>query len=206
MKHIDPQLEIVLSSAQIIPAKLLRIEVEGVVLRYTSWGTSLIFEEDLGSALYLSRGFKVNAVPSSTTNVVDNVTIEIDDTDRGLYATLSGSAIKEFSVDLIYAVLTTNYTLLSSIKVFTGFLSQWDYVPGVCRLVASSIFVQWARVTTKKIVGSCRWNIFKGIECKYAGSQTACDRTYTTCSNYGNNLNYGGFRWLPSMVNKKIEV
>lgn len=202
MKTLNPVLKAALESEEIIPAVLLVLGSSGGTLRFTTWGTSLLF----GGNLYLSRAFNISALPAAATNIVDNATITVDDVDRAILATLEGSAIEGYSVDIIYAVLTNEYKVLSSINMFSGYLSQWDYSPGECRLVASSIFVKWARVTTAKITGSCRWRIFKGDECKYSGSQTECDRRYTTCENYQNEGNFGGFRWLPSMISKKINI
>lgn len=43
---------------------------------------------------------------------------------------------------------------------------------------------------------NCRYQQFKGPQCKYAGVQTACDRLFTTCDTVMlNRINFGGFRW-----------
>lgn len=39
----------------------------------------------------------------------------------------------------------------------------------------------------------CRYPVFKGIECGYAGAGTSCDRTLATCRTFGNSGRYGGF-------------
>jgi len=40
---------------------------------------------------------------------------------------------------------------------------------------------------------TCRYQYYKGIECKWGGPQSSCDRSITTCRTYGNQINFGGF-------------
>lgn len=42
---------------------------------------------------------------------------------------------------------------------------------------------------------NCRYDQFKGPQCKYAGGVTSCDRLFTTCTTLGNVINFGGFRF-----------
>ena len=41
-------------------------------------------------------------------------------------------------------------------------------------------------------------------QCLYAGAETWCDRTYARCTVLGNTDNFGGFRWLPSIIDKEV--
>jgi hypothetical protein len=45
-------------------------------------------------------------------------------------------------------------------------------------------------------IKNCRYQQFKGPQCKYAGAQVFCDRQYSTCLNVmANTINFGGFRF-----------
>lgn len=48
---------------------------------------------------------------------------------------------------------------------------------------------------TQEYSRTCRYKQFKGVECKYAGAATTCDRSYATCQSYRNQVNFGGFRF-----------
>ena len=91
---------------------------------------------------------------------------------------------------------------LYPITVFKGYLDGWAWdeewidVDVVCALAS------WSRKTVRKISSTCRWIKFKGVECQYAGEETWCDRTYARCDALSNTANFGGFRWLPSIMNK----
>ena len=44
--------------------------------------------------------------------------------------------------------------------------------------------------------GYCQWE-FKGSECKYAGAETVCGKTWQRCQELENYNNYGGFPSIP---------
>jgi hypothetical protein len=48
---------------------------------------------------------------------------------------------------------------------------------------------------TQEYLRNCRYFIFKGPQCKYAGGATSCDRLYSTCLTLANTINFGGFRF-----------
>lgn len=43
----------------------------------------------------------------------------------------------------------------------------------------------------------CQWRKFKDARCGYTGEETACDKTYTRCTELSNTSNFGGFPSLP---------
>lgn len=202
MKILDPALKAELESQEYIQTILLETIIRTTTLRYTSWSQAVLLEE----YLYEAHGMRVKNIGYSSANIVDSVSVDLDDVDRTIFSLFGDDAIGDFPFKLRLAVLDHYGKVIGSVVVFTGSITQWDYVPGKISVVAASIFQQWNRMTTSKFSGSCRWRVFKGIECRYSGSGLSCDRTYSQCVAYNNDVNYGGFRWLPSMVNKRLTV
>ena len=203
MKNISPALKSALESEAYAQALLLDITVYADRFLFTTWDEELLFD----GLLYIPRGMAVQSINYSAANIVDNVAMEIDDVDRALLSVLGDVDSGVFPLNITYcAINMTDRSILGNIVVFTGNISQWEYVPGKVKLTAASIFEQWGRVTTAKFSGSCRWRIFRGTECKYTGTGIRCDRTYDQCVAYSNEDNFGGFRWLPSMVNKRLKL
>lgn len=91
-----------------------------------------------------------------------------------------------------------------SIEIFEGLIDSWSMSEGKIEITVANILSQWAQRTLSKHSASCRWKEFKGTECGYAGSETWCDRTYARCEVLSNTASFGGFRWLPSIVDKEI--
>ena len=202
MKIIDPKVSDALRSKEYIQALLVKIVVGLTEFNITSWTDVIKYEDEL----YYPKGMKIGAISYSSSSIVSTVTVSIDDVDRSTYSLLADAGSDKFPINLRLAILNEYGVIEASVGVFNGIINKWEYTPGVFKITAASVFEQWAQVTTARFSGSCRWKVFGGVECKYSGSGFTCDRTYDQCSAYQNSDNFGGFRWLPSLVNKKISI
>ncbi len=88
--------------------------------------------------------------------------------------------------------------------IFEGTIDSWHLDEEKLNFTIVSLFVQWAQKTLQRHAPSCRWKVFGGTECGYVGGETECDRSYARCLELANTDNFGGFRWLPSIVDKEI--
>jgi len=159
--------------------------------------------------VYNSRGFNIDNITYSTSTIIDSVNLNIDDIDRTIYAALSNKGTSLITVN-IYLCALDGFGIIvpdADTNIYRGIINSWSYSPGVVRIQVTSILAQWGRVSTSRYSASCRWHIFGGSECKYTPlPEEECDRTYKTCSDYGNTDNFGGFRWLPDLVNKTLKA
>lgn len=201
MRYIPAVFDNEIRKQEYSQALLISIEIAGSALNFTTWNVPILHN----SSLYFPRAFKIGPVSYSDTKIVSDVNVDIDDVDRGLFASFGENDAAKYPFELTWVVVDKFSREVSSLVIFVGYTDQWNYEPGKLSLVAVSFLNQWTRETTSRYSGSCRWRIFKGIECKYVGPATTCDRTYDQCEVFGNQDNFGGFRWLPSMINKKIE-
>jgi len=95
-------------------------------------------------------------------------------------------------------------TLSGKTVIFDGEIDSWQLNEESLKVTVTSILARWSQRTLSKHPKSCRWKVFKGTECQYAGAETWCDRTHVRCTALSNTAHYGGFRWLPSLVDKDI--
>ena len=201
MRSLPVAFKSALESQEYIQAILITMTVVETTVNITSWNSPIIY----GSVTYLPRGFDMHPVNYGSTTVVDDITVDIDDTDRGMYETLGEHDSGEYPIRFRWVILDNIGKVIASIIIFSGTIDHWYYEPGRMSVTAASIFNRWAQETSALYSESCRWKVFKGTECKYTGSNSSCDRTYDECDNsHGNAANFGGFRWLPSLVNKKV--
>jgi len=89
-------------------------------------------------------------------------------------------------------------------SLFHGILDSWELSEGRIRLTATNVLNTWQEHSLSRHSSSCRWRAFKGPECQYVGSAVHCDRSYTRCVELGNQANFGGFRFLPDIVDKEV--
>jgi hypothetical protein len=89
---------------------------------------------------------------------------------------------------------------------FYGIARGWK-IEGDSKVSISVVneFARWNERTLRPQSSSCAW-AFKqaGGECGYVGSGTWCDQSYERCKGLGNQLNFGGDRFLPAVVEKEL--
>jgi len=201
MRDIDVDIQAALAAEEMRPFALLHFEIDSVHYRYTDCDVPIV----VGGNRYEPRGFKQQSILYSLNKVVDSVKLEVDNLDDALTKTFIGGTPQDSDCDLKFVVLDSDYAIIASTQtLFEGFINGWGLLEEKVRATISSLFNRWAQRTLSKHSASCRWKAFKGTECTYSGAATWCDRSYTRCEDLANTDNFGGFRWLPSIVDKEI--
>lgn len=170
-----------------------------IPIHLTASGTTTI------SGTYLPKGFIFESINSTLSNVMDDATIRIDDLDDVLKSVFVGGSIKGKAASVHIGLIDSNEDVIGTVLLFTGEVDSFTLDESELRLVIGSVFTKWSHQTYNKHSSSCRWKVFKGVECAYGGAETWCDRSYTRCGVLANTANFGGFRWLPSIENKKFQ-
>jgi len=202
MRDIDSNILAELAKQELRPFYLLDMYIDSTHYRYTDCDVPIVFD----SNTYTPLGFSIGGVNYSSQNIVDSVDITIDNLDSVMTSIFIGGTPQGSTVTLALILLDSSYAIVGSASatVFEGTIDTWDLDEERCSITLTSLFSQWAQKTLSKHSPSCRWKEFKGTECGYAGAQTWCDRTYARCQALGNTDNFGGFRWLPSIIDKEI--
>lgn len=187
-----------------------------------TYGISLVFNYNGGgSKFYLSVSSN-----GTTWNVADHVAgtktdyvngtwykwvVEYDGVNYRLYVGPAGSTMTtDISVSSALLVCSiTNFVLgagttaggyglyggLDEVRMtFNGFRYGYAITPETAEWwVEPNDVLTWTEMNWY-VIGTCR----------YMGPATACDKSWDKCKELKNTLNFGGFRWLPSVVGKKI--
>ena len=153
---------------------------------------------------YVSRDFEFESINYTLSNVMDDCTLRIDNLDQVLTSIFVGGTVEEEEASVYLGLMDTDGSVLGTVLMFTGESDSFELDESEVRLVIGSRFTRWGNQAYNKHSASCRWKVFRGTECTYAGGQTWCDRSYTRCVALANTANFGGFRFLPSIENKKI--
>jgi len=201
MRTINASILAELQSEQLRPFLLLSWTIDGTTYRYTDCDVPIHLTNT-----YNPLGFKFSNVRYSLSNIVDKVDIEIDNLDAVQTAIFVDGTPQGSDVVLSLVVLDANLKIVnaSAVTLFEGEIDSWKLNERSLDVTVTSIFYNWSQRTLSKHSPSCRWKEFKSTECNYAGVGTWCDRTYTRCAALTNSTNFGGFRWLPSIVDKEI--
>lgn len=157
------------------------------------------------SGTYLPKGFKFESINSTLSNIMDDATLRIDDLDDVLKAAFVGGVIRGQTASVHVGLLDSDGEVIGTVLLFTGEVDSFTIDESEIRLVIGSIFTKWSHQAFNKHSSSCRWKVFRGVECTYSGIETWCDRSNTRCTVLTNTANFGGFKWLPSIENKKFQ-
>jgi hypothetical protein len=193
-----------LESAQFTPFHLIKFFVNGTAYRYTDCEVPITATIDSTSQTFYSRQFTISDISYSEDDVVDSMSLKIDNLDQVLSALFIENVIAEQSFECWLVVLNSSNVVINTQSIFNGYMNGFDINESEVNLEVTSIFAKFNQNSYGKHSALCRWKKFKGTECAYSGSATTCDRTYATCVGLGNTANFGGFRYLPDLEDKVI--
>ena len=208
MRTIDSTIVAQLEAEELRPFYLLRMVIDGTTYRYTDCDVPIFLLN-----VYSPLGFSFDAINYSLNDIVDSITIEVDNVDQVQTSLFVGGDPQGGTFVLSQVVLNSDQEIVggAAITLFEGEIDSWELDGQRLKVTATSIFHQWSQSTTSRHSASCRWKIFNssalgtsGPECASTAGSTWCDRTYARCSILNNTTNFGGFRWLPSIIDKEI--
>ena len=183
---------------------LLKMTINATDYTYTDCDVPISY----GGITYDPVGFSFDPVKYSMANIVDKVTIQIDNLDSVFSALFVGSTVQGSPTILYTAIFDSAHAVVGDlVTLFEGEIDSWTIDEAMAKITVTSILSHWSQKTYSKYSPSCRWNVFGTTdydECNYTGASTWCDRTHSRCVALNNTTNFGGYRWLPSIVDKDI--
>ena len=202
MRALTPDIVAALKAGEMRVFLLYLMTIDGTDYAFTDCDIALVSD----SIRYEPRGIDGGTISYGGGSIVDQVNIELDNLDDYLTPAFVGGTPQGSSVTMALAILDSDYAFVDDpVTLFMGTVGQWDInTEGVLSVTVTNKFAQWSQGTLGLHSASCRYQIFAGEYCKYSGSATQCDRTYTRCAALGNTANFGGFRWLPSIMDAQI--
>jgi len=157
----------------------------------------------LGGNIYTSRDFVPDRIPQSGDMGVDTVSLNFNSSDGVIPAIILSEDIQGRNATIKFACLDDNYQIIVAEPIFSGTISNWKMRESSSMIEIKNDMILWNKKTLRTCQSSCPWE-FKGTECTYAGAIDWCDRSYEHCVSLDNSDNFGGFRFLPSIMEKEI--
>ncbi len=151
---------------------------------------------------WYSKGIDFDAVRLSTSPKVDNISLGIDNVDKGFSGTVLAEEVRGKECNVWQAALNKNMGVIGVVKIFMGYIDAIEIDNRRANIQLYNHFIRWRLLTPRRVhAATCQWT-FTGTECGGAGAW--CDHSWERCLALGNTLNFGGFRWLPYLVDKQI--
>ena len=163
--------------------------------------TTLDIDYYYGGNKYSSDGVKGDRMINGRDLSVDRATVTLANTDRALSAILLANNERGKTVNIYLAGIDDDGTLIGSGHAFRGLLSTYTILDDAVELNLVTEMIMWKKRSARRSGALCPWP-YGSTECGHSGSW--CDQTHDRCSALGNTDNFGGFRFLPALQEKKI--
>jgi hypothetical protein len=151
-----------------------------------------------------STGIAFDAVKLSTSPKVDSISFDIDNVNQALSAIILSEEVRGKECTIWQAALDKNMSVIGVSKIFVGYLDGIEIDNQRARIQLYNHFIRWKMLTPRRThSATCQWT-FKSTYCGYSDGGTWCDHSWERCVALGNKVNFGGFKWLPYLVDKQI--
>jgi len=199
MKSFDPNIVLELAKEGQRFFFLIALELDSGTYRYNNSDMDLWVDGNK----YLSTDFAFDKMDQSADMGVDSITLRFNSADQVINAIILSEDILGKTALFSFICLDDGRAVIASEDLFRGLLSNWKIGDADSMIEIKTELVLWRKETLRTCQSSCRWE-FKGTECTYAGDVTWCDQSYEHCRDLANTSNFGGFRFLPDIMEKEI--
>ena len=189
-----------------------QLEAEQFVYCYTveiRFGAGTVYYTDADRAVHYSD-IRYSPIPISFADIayaaalsVDQVTVEFGNANLTMSAYLLGEDARNRTIIISHAVLNSAGTCLGLTNLFQGIIGEWEITEDRATIRALNELVLWRKRPLRTASATCPW-VFKGTECGYAGAGAWCDQSFSRCAELANQANFGGFRFLPALMEKQL--
>lgn len=199
MKSFDPNLILELAKEGQRFFILFELQLDSGNFYYNNSDIDLWYD----SNKYISTDYMFNRIDQSGDLGVDSVSLKFNSADGVINAVILSEDIMAKIAIISFICVDENYQIIASEPLFKGLISNWQIADADSEIEVKTELVFWRKETLRKCQSSCRWE-FKGTECGYSGDLTWCDQSYEHCVSRENTDNFGGFRFLPTIIEKDI--
>jgi len=175
-----------------------------VELEFTTTLRYSTFDIDLyhGGNKYIATELAVDNLTFSSDLSVDTATVRVPNVNLTMSSILLNNDEIGSMATISIGAVAASRRLYDLEPIIVGELTGWNVNETMAELTYSGLMARWSKKTLRIAQASCPWPL-GGDECQYTGSET-CSQTLARCKALGNQLNFGGFPWLPDLMEKKI--
>lgn len=155
---------------------------------------------------YLAIPFGFTDIQASSTMSVDKVTVSLGNADLTMSALLLAEDVRNKVAIVSMGAIGDNHKVIALESIFTGYVDSYLIQEDKVTITVTNEFVLWNKKVLRTQTASCPWDFVTdgSGECKYSGSGTWCDKSYSRCSSLNNTDNFGGFRFAPAVADKQV--
>lgn len=166
--------------------------------RYSTFDIDMVHAGNL----YTAKELAINGVSFASDLSVDTCIIQLENVGLTVSAALLNNDELGSQVTVSIGAINAARRIYDLEPIFVGELTGWSLTEQAATLNFSGLMARWSKKTLRIAQGSCPWPL-GGDECGYSGAGR-CGQTWIQCKALGNQLNFGGFVYLPALQESKI--
>ena len=199
MKTISTAINAQLEAEQFVYFYTVELRLSAITLYYTDADRPVHYSDIRYTPAPLSFADIAYAAALS----VDQVTVEFGNASLALSAYLLGEDARNRTIIISQGVMNAAGTVLGLTNLFQGIVGEWELTEDRATIRALNELVLWRKRPLRTASATCPW-VFKGTECGYAGAGAWCDQSFSRCAELVNQVNFGGFRFLPALMERQV--
>ncbi len=168
-------------------------------LRFTNLDVDVWVNEER----YISVPFTVDESSKDSRLTADSVVIKFDNVSLIPVEVFLNSDQRGKACEVFLAFINDLGNPISVVSLFDGVVDSVKLPRQTAEITVVSDLTYFAKSTFRKHSALCPWR-FRDENCKYSGFEQSCDKTFECCKKLGNEMHFGGFRYLPSITEKQL--
>ena len=185
-------------------AHLVKMEL-AIDKYYTDADINIVYDDGTGNQTYTSIGLEVPAVEYSASPAVDKITLVFDNVSQEFSQIVLGQEVRGKTVKVWLAALNAVPKVVGKSLQFQGIIDSVEITREKAVFHIFSHMYLWQKKIPKRRHSSrCNWTFKDSGTCQYPGVDSVCDKSWDDCLSKSNTVNFGGFRWLPSLVDQRF--
>jgi len=178
------------------------VDIETITAKYLTNADQKIYYE---GKTYEPWGMNFGAVEYSISPTVDKVSVEVDNVDLTFSSMLQTEEMRGKRFLIRLAALNQNMGVVGAVIHFDGILDSIRAKKKIVKIDVYNHMILWKKKIPRRThQPTCTWTFKDSSTCKYTGATATCDKSWDECVAMSNSINFGGFRFLPSLSDKQI--
>ena len=153
--------------------------------------------------VFESSTIRIGEVMQNAGLSVDSLDLILSTVDQSMVQTVLSQDVRGYQATIDLVAIDDDFKVVGTAPLWRGVIDDWDMNEQEITITVLNELFLWSKKTLRKCQASCRWE-FRGAECAYAGAETWCDQSYERCLALSNTDQFGGFRFLPAIMERDI--
>ena len=176
-----------------------------IALYYTDKDFDVFYDDGTGVHTYLSRGIEFDGGQQNLTPKVDSISFTIDNVALEFSSYVMNYDTRGRECTIYRAAFNDQLQVLGAAPLFPGVLDRVSIEPQKATFDVLNFLIRWNTLTPRrKHIATCPWTFKDSVTCRYVGALTTCDKSWDACVTRANTVNFGGFRWLTGLQDRRI--